>query len=219
MEYVTPPRAASVLLDFFASEPDLANVVGDLSEEFQQRASSHGHAAAKLWYWRETFRNAMALGKRELLRTPGKVLAVILAISLLIGVSVDLLIALVMAPVQEHIQWAWVPHRFWPWYRAVWTILVPSMLFAGSGIIASVLVRSREFALVASFATMSTVYMVWVLYILSYSSGRGRLPAGESLSQLNERALVEWTGTIIFYSIGCFWTRWRRLARRSYRAH
>jgi hypothetical protein len=219
MEYVTPPRAALVLLNFFASEPDLAHVVGDLSEEFQQRASSHGHAAARLWCWRETFRNAMALGKRELLRTPGKVLAVTLALSLLTGVSVDLLIALVMGPVQDHIQWAWVPHRFWPWYRAVWTILVPSMLFAGSGTVASLLVRSREFALVGSFATTSTVYMVWVLCVLTYSSGTGRLPADESLSQLNERVLLEWAGTILFYSIGCFCVRWRRLARPSYRAH
>ena len=47
MEYVTPPRGALAILNFFASEPDFANVVGDLSEEFQQRASAHGHPAAK----------------------------------------------------------------------------------------------------------------------------------------------------------------------------
>src|SRR5215469_1959590 len=88
MEYVTPPRGALAILNFFASEPDFANVVGDLSEEFQQRASAHGHPAAKRWYWREAFRNAMVLGKRELLRTASKILAVSLLISLLTGVSV-----------------------------------------------------------------------------------------------------------------------------------
>jgi DNA-binding PadR family transcriptional regulator len=63
MEYVTPPRAALVLLNVLASEPDLAHVVGDLSEELQKRVSSSGYATAKLWYWRETFRSCNGLGK------------------------------------------------------------------------------------------------------------------------------------------------------------
>jgi hypothetical protein len=58
---------------------------------------------------------------------PGKVLALTLAVSLLTGVSADLLLALVMVTVQKHIQWIWVLHHFWPSNRAVWTILVPSM--------------------------------------------------------------------------------------------
>jgi hypothetical protein len=69
MEYVVPPRAASILLDLFASEADFAIVLGDLSEprwrparsekEFQKRVSAQGHASARSWYWRESFETCL----------------------------------------------------------------------------------------------------------------------------------------------------------------
>ncbi len=43
-----------------------------MSEEFQERARNSGAAAAKLWYWREAFRNAWVLTAREILRTPAR---------------------------------------------------------------------------------------------------------------------------------------------------
>ena len=61
-----------------SGEPDFTSVIGDLSEEFQQRVSTLGHEAARRWYWRESIRNASAFGKRELLRAPITVLAVTL---------------------------------------------------------------------------------------------------------------------------------------------
>ena len=70
-----------------------------------------------------------------------------------------------MGPVMLDIQRALIPHRFWPWYQEVWPILVP--MLNGSGIVASLLVRTREFALVISFATVSTIDMIWLLYIFS----------------------------------------------------
>ena len=154
MEYVTPPRGAMAILKFCASEPEFDNVVGDLTEEFQQRASAQGHPAAKRWYWREAFRNAIVLGKRELLRTPSK----ILALSLLISLLVRFIVWVVMVIVQR----TGIHYDFSLWYWAVSLILVTPMLYAGSGAVASLLVRTREFALVASFATVSTVYIVWV---------------------------------------------------------
>lgn len=211
MEYVAPPRGAMALLNFFAGEPDFAHVLGDLSEEFQQRASAHGEAAARGWYWREAFRNAMALGKREFQRTPGRALAV----SLAAGVTVQLVIAVLMGPLMQNIQWAWIPTRFWTWYRTVWidvAILISTLLYVVTGATGSLLMRSREFALALSFAIWSTVYAVWVLSVLGYSSARGRLPAGVSLSLLDERVVLGWVWTIILYSAGCFWIRWRRLA-------
>jgi len=214
MEYVTPPRAALVLLNFFASEPDLAHVVGDLSEEFQQRVSAHGQAAAKLWYWRETFRNAKALGKRELLRTPGKVLA----LTLLTFVIILFVIPLMAEPLQESIQWARIPTRYWATYEVVFPVLFWFLVYVSSGAIASLLLRAREFALLVSYAAVSSTYVVWVLYVLSYSSAKGRLPRNADLFQLIKTLFLEWAGTIIFYSIGCFWIRWRRLARLSSRA-
>ena len=109
MEYITPPRGASFLLSFFASEPDCAIVLGDLSEEFQKRASAHGHAAARRWYRRESFRNAFEWIKREFLRTPVKVLTVTLVADL----SILVLAGLLLGPRGLDVQWAWIPPRYW----------------------------------------------------------------------------------------------------------
>jgi hypothetical protein len=64
------PTIPLVMLNFFASQPDFPALVGDISEEFHQRAQSAGAKAAKRWYRREAFRNAFALTWRELMRTP-----------------------------------------------------------------------------------------------------------------------------------------------------
>jgi hypothetical protein len=71
-ELLTPPVIPSAILNFFASQPDFAAVAGDMEEEFQQRAQRVGARRAKLWYWRESFRNACALTARELYRTPAR---------------------------------------------------------------------------------------------------------------------------------------------------
>ena len=171
MEYVIPPRAASILLNLFASEADFAIVLGDLSEEFQKRVSAQGHASARCWYWRESFRNVFAWIKREFLRTPIQVLAV----TLLADVSAFLLVGLLMGPLRLDVQWVWVspsgqislriPLRYSPPF--FWSILVPSLLYAGTGAIASSFVRGRELAVAVCFAIWPTVYSIWVLGILT----------------------------------------------------
>jgi hypothetical protein len=65
-----PPAIPSAILSFFSNQPDFSAVIGDVSEEFHQRAQRLGARSAELWYWREAFRNALALTARELLRTP-----------------------------------------------------------------------------------------------------------------------------------------------------
>ena len=69
-ELLKPPAVPVAILNFFASQPDFPAVAGDISEEFHQRAQNSGANAAKRWYWREAFRNALALTWRELVRTP-----------------------------------------------------------------------------------------------------------------------------------------------------
>lgn len=65
-ENLEPPRAASRILSFFGS-PHLPQILGDLMEEFNERAQSAGLRAARRWYWRETVRNMVALaGRREM---------------------------------------------------------------------------------------------------------------------------------------------------------
>jgi len=69
-ELLKPPTVPSAILNFFASQPDFPAVAGDISEEFHQRIQSSGPQATKRWYWREAVRNALALTRRELRRTP-----------------------------------------------------------------------------------------------------------------------------------------------------
>src|SRR5215469_3360857 len=204
MEYIIPPRAASILLNLFASEADFAIVLGDLSEEFQKRISTQGHASARRWYWRESFRNAFAWIKREVLRTPVQVLSVGLAT----GLGVFVVVALLTGPVRLDVQWAWISPRYWHLFQYIWLILVPFLSYIGTGAIAGMLVRGREFAVALSFATWSTVYCAVALYIFSYSAARGRLPRTFNLFQLNERVAIQWAGIILLYFIGCFWIRW-----------
>ena len=234
MEYVTPPRAASILLNLFASEADFAIVLGDLSEEFQKRVSAQGHASARCWYWRESFRNVFAWIAREFLRTPVQVLT----ITLLADVSAFALVGLLMGPLRLDVRWAWVsptgqvmlrmPLHYWPWIPFFWSILVPALLYAGTGAIASSFMRGRELAVAVCFAIWPTVYGIWVLYILTtYSSPRGRLPrtfnllrdaaAAADTTQLNEHVVIQWIGTIVLFCIGCFWIRWHRISRLSSR--
>ena len=111
-----------------------------------------------------------------------------------------------------------IPLHYWPWIPFFWSILVPSLLYAGTGAIASSFVRGRELAVAVCFAICTTVYGIWVLGILTYSSARGRLPTKFiNLSQLNEYVVIQWIGAILLYSIGCFWIRWHRISRLSSR--
>lgn len=65
-ENLQPPRAASRILSFFGS-PHLPQILGDLMEEFNERAQSTGLPAARRWYWREMVRNIIVLvGRGEM---------------------------------------------------------------------------------------------------------------------------------------------------------
>ena len=91
-ELLKPPAIPSAILNFFSTQPDFPAVAGDMAEEFQQRAQSLGARAAKLWYWRESLRNAWALTARELYRTPVRTMVIALggfiAVSMATGLYV-----------------------------------------------------------------------------------------------------------------------------------
>jgi hypothetical protein len=59
-----PPRAASRILSCFGN-PHLPQILGDLMEEFNERAQSTGLPTARRWYWREIVRNMIALAGRD----------------------------------------------------------------------------------------------------------------------------------------------------------
>ncbi len=89
-QLLKPPRIPSAILNFFAGQPDFPALLGDMSEEFHQRAQSSGATAANRWFWREAFRNAFALTWRELVRTPIRTalmaIACILAVNAFTGI-------------------------------------------------------------------------------------------------------------------------------------
>jgi hypothetical protein len=91
-ELLKLPVIPSAILNFFSSQPDFPAVAGDMDEEFQQRAQRMGAARAKLWYWRESFRNACALTAREMYRTPaptvGIAVGAFLAVNIVTGLYV-----------------------------------------------------------------------------------------------------------------------------------
>jgi hypothetical protein len=136
----------------------------------------------------------------------------VLTVTLVADVSILALVGLLMGPLGLDVQWAWIPPRYWRWFQFLWSILVPPLLYVATGAIASILVWAREMAVAVSFARWASVYSIWLLYILSYSSARGRLPRTFNLAELNEQVVIQWTGTVLLYFIGCLCIRRRRLA-------
>ncbi|TDJ28587.1 MAG: hypothetical protein E2O59_05745 [Gammaproteobacteria bacterium] len=54
-----PPRLAEIILTSFITDKRMADsVLGDLAEEWQERTSRRGCAAARIWYWRQCVRSA-----------------------------------------------------------------------------------------------------------------------------------------------------------------
>ena len=207
MEYVGPPRRAMNLLKFFASEPDFDTVIGDLREEFQQQVSAFGQAAARRWYWRETFRNASAFAKRELFLTP----VTVLVMTVLIFVGLWFLVVF-GDRLLVNVQWAWIPPRFWSWYQTgVVQFLFPALLVIGTGALASRFLRGRELSLIVAFATVFACMELYGLWGFIRNSAQAAPGTYLSVAQVSERMLISWFLAMFLYSQGCLWIPWRRL--------
>src|SRR6185295_17191607 len=163
-EFLKPPAVPVAILNFFASQPDFSAVAGDISEEFHQRAHNSGAEAARRWYWRAAFRNALALTWRELVRTP--VRTTLVAIGCLIGVSA--------------VMGLYGFLRFYPFPSDLEIlvrhggVLIALYLIASlaMGWIGARLVRGREWALALTFTLVSacvalpgTWYLVFVVKV------------------------------------------------------
>jgi hypothetical protein len=56
---IAPPRTAEAILEALGAEANFRDaLLGDLAEEFAQRAEREGAGAARRWYYRETIRTA-----------------------------------------------------------------------------------------------------------------------------------------------------------------
>jgi len=55
MTEIQPPRVAEAILESLGAVPAFRDaVIGDMSQEFSERALTGGERAARRWYWRET---------------------------------------------------------------------------------------------------------------------------------------------------------------------
>jgi hypothetical protein len=147
-ELLKPPVVPLAILNFFASQPDFPAVAGDISEEFHQRAHNSGADAAKRWYWREAFRNAFALTRRELLRTPVRTTLIALGCFLAVNIVTNFLWRLGLM------------HGPRPW--GVLTTQLMTLL--ATGLVGSRLLPGREWALALTFTVLSACWDALGMY-------------------------------------------------------
>lgn len=161
-EPLKPPAIPSAVLNFFSGQPDFHAIAGDLAEEFQQRTQSAGAGAAKLWYWRESLRNAFALTARELYRTP--VRTIFIAFAGLLGVSIisGLYIVVSLHLLSKGILLGgdWDPmHLALNRGQMEMFLLVQFIASFAMGRIGGTLLPAREWALALIFALISCVVL------------------------------------------------------------
>jgi len=78
-----PPTVASKLLSWALPQYLVEPVLGDLSEEYLQRAANNQLLKAKLWYWRQAVKSAMQF----MLKTQGGFVMFIVSIILFLGLT------------------------------------------------------------------------------------------------------------------------------------
>jgi hypothetical protein len=131
--------------NFFSSDPDLGAMIGDMTEEFHERVERFGARAAKLWCWKDAFRNAGALTMREFMRTPIRTIVIafgcVLAVNALtITYALYALPRTLLNPRAQ--QW---------WILLLLQFVTPLAL----GWVGGKLVRGREWALALTYTAVS----------------------------------------------------------------
>lgn len=91
-----PPRSASRILSYLGS-PHLPQILGDLMEEFNERAQTNGLSAARRWYWWAILRNMIALAAGGHMSRKARPKALFLISGTWFGIS---------------LLWAWFSHRW-----------------------------------------------------------------------------------------------------------
>ena len=101
-----PPSAASQLLSWIR-DPHLPQILGDLSEEYGERARSLGAAAARRWYWREAIRNAgVLLWRKHIVGTTLIAVLAVISVDIIVNtlfLKVDWIIAVVKWPIHYRV--------------------------------------------------------------------------------------------------------------------
>ena len=161
-ELLKPPSVPVAILNFFACQPDFPAVAGDISEEFHQRAQSSGANAAKRWYWREAFRNVLALTWRELVRTPVRTTLIALGCFLAGNLVIDLYAFIRYYPLPALDIFNDERHRNV-------NLALNFVAYLATGWIGGRLLRGREWALALTFTLVSACLVLpgmWYLFFV-----------------------------------------------------
>jgi len=204
-ELLKPPAVPSAILDFFSSQPDFAAVMGDMSEEFHQRAQISGAQSAKLWYWREAFRNAMALTAREVLRTPFR--TAIVAFGCLLAVNAVTALHIAMGVYLFPFRLFWNPWEALPDQSQMNAFLV--VQFAASlalGWIAGRLLPGREWALALMYSLV-TACVAGIGFTVAVVFWHLRDSFAEVPEALRVLLIWEFAFRLGAFWLGCLWIR------------
>jgi len=193
------PWIPSAILNFFSNQPDFAALAGDISEEFQQRAQTCGKTAAKLWYWRESLRNAWALTAREVLRTP--VRTILGALGCLLAVNLLGVLYFVIRYSPNPFQYSSVIEMTrHPAQRNVF-LLLQFVLPLAAGWVGGRLLRGREWALALMFTAVSLCVALpgaWSMFVFFKAM---------AATPIREVILLGMGLRLTGFWLGCVWVR------------
>jgi hypothetical protein len=219
-ENLDPPTAASWLLSSF-SDPAVPQILGDLMEEYHERARASEVSIARRWYWREALRNSVVLLWRQHALQAG-----IAAIAFLVAVHA----AMIFAAHYAWQEWATatsqivngLPVEPWlAWYGSSWRMAYPPVLghdlefyaaigagFGFGTIFARVFVERSQLFRISVLCCWAFVAAWFVIHMLSFTNmellWRGysiKFPVRPLLSDFSIResmaAASFWLGTYV----------------------
>ncbi len=201
-EVPAPPKWILFLLWPFKGESCYPQIEGDLSEEFQERESEHGVAAARRWYCREVYRNLRSLLWRWV------TIPVIILPLLCIAFSNSLWMTIVgsiynLLPPPSHWSFSWILFA---------VLLNLSIIGLSLGIICSLILRGHERMIRLVFGA----YYLGLLTIIYHFIGIKILDSSQATTALGFwLSYMRPIWTLICICMGSIWVERRHHRRHS----
>jgi len=161
-DFVQPPRTAASLVNLFAPTEEAEALVGDLLEEFIQRAHKSGIAIARKWYWRQSVKSIACLMLMAFRGAPWATLAVTIG-GLFLHRIVQGLPDKALSAITDRYLWYWSSHfevYIWVLYGLPLVHLTGSMLV---GCVVAFAAKGREMV-----ATMTLALVLFAMFGVDY---------------------------------------------------
>jgi hypothetical protein len=170
-----PPRMALSLLRMLVPTDQLDAAVGDLVEEFSDRAGRSDFVTARRWFWRQTWKTIAHFLLGQFRETPGATAATIMSALLLLYYSMvpaNLAIRAILATCNpyDYVN----ATAFWFFFTIpIGAILTPLLI----GWLTSAISKGRETAVLLSVSVIGAVPFAWWWFRI-FSTPPGQLPWG-----------------------------------------